>query len=187
MKASFFRMSTQELKQRNGKLWACLVGMLRFGTDLGSDVKTKKNGQAEDSVRTKREPNNNTKRNPIVAQARHRAGLTALERIAKEANAEHVTTTFAGECIVKSQIDGAIVREPSEQKVKEEKAERIKRPGSTREEAVKRAVMFCANSASSKEATSDGAALGKEPSSEESDKIMKGRSGEGPRKGLDKN
>ncbi len=69
VEVALLRVGTQELKQRNSKLWACLVGMIRFRTDLGPDVKAKKEGQAQDSVGAKREANQDTKRNPIVPQA----------------------------------------------------------------------------------------------------------------------
>jgi hypothetical protein len=142
MKVAMLRMSTQESQQLDRQLRPCFILMLRFGTDLGADVKTKKDGQAEDSVGAKRESDQDTKRNPIVPQTRHRAGLTALERIAKEANTEHVTTALTSKSVIEREVNRFVGREPGEQKIKEEKAERIEGPNGAREEAVKRAVMF---------------------------------------------
>jgi hypothetical protein len=49
-----------------------------------------------------------------------------------KANAEHFTAALASECIIEGQVNGAIFWKPSEQKAKEEKAERMERPGGAR-------------------------------------------------------
>ena len=171
MKTPVLAVSAQHAEHLDGQLRPCAISPPSAGRRLVIEIQAEQDRQAEGPLGPERKLHDHAQHDPTVSPVGDRLAAAGKQWIVMHAHAKHLQAALAGQRVVDSH-QNLLLPQQRLQEAKHRQAQRVERPRSLGEEAMKGRMMPLAGHASRHQHSSDSPPPGEDPAGRDRHEIL---------------